>query len=223
MKRILHNFEECIVLSLDGQLLGIQKDLIICFLYVSPEGSTIYNEETGFNGVEIFDSKLCQIVQKYPDDDILLAGDFNARCGDNQDILFNDDLDFVFQDEDMYESDFFELPRRSKDLYQNTFGLSLIELCKTYGIHIQNGRSPGDNDGEITCIANDGYSIVDYFIVSSNLFQSVSRFEVVDRSESVHFPLSCCLTFNMLEQSSTNERNDNSSKIYKKFMWRENL
>ena len=54
---------------------------------------------------------------------------------------------------------------------------------------------------------------MDYFIVSSNLFQSVSRFEVVDRSESVHFPLSCCLTFNRLEQSSTNERDDNSSKI----------
>ena len=111
MKQILHNFEECIVLSLDGQLLGIQRDLIICFLYVSPEGSTIYNEETGFNGVEIFDSELCQNVQKDPDADILLAGDFNARCGDNQDILFNDDLDFVFQDEYMYESDFFELPR----------------------------------------------------------------------------------------------------------------
>ena len=88
-------------------------------------------------------------MQKYPDADILLAGDFNARCGDNQDILFNDDVDFVFQDKDMYESDFFELPRRSKDLYQNAFGLSLIELCKTYGIHLLNGRSPGDNDGEI--------------------------------------------------------------------------
>ena len=159
VKQILHNFEECIVLSLDGQLLGIQRDLIICFLFISPERSTIYNEETGFNGVEIFDSKLYQIVQKYPDADIFLAGDFNARCGVNQDILFNDGVDFVFQDEDMYKSDFFELPRRSKDLYQNIFGLSLIELCKAYGIHILNGRSPGDNEGEITCIANDGYTV----------------------------------------------------------------
>ena len=69
-------------------------------------------------------------MQKYPDADILLAGDFNARCGDNQDILFSDEIDFVFHDEVMYESDFFELPRRSKDLYQNTFGLSLTEICK---------------------------------------------------------------------------------------------
>ena len=45
-----------------------------------------------------------------------------------------------------------------------------FELRKTYGIHILNGRSPGDTEGEITCTANDGYSIVDYFIASSNLF-----------------------------------------------------
>ena len=62
VKRICHNFEECIVLSLDGQLLGVQRDLIICFLYISPEGSDIYNGETGFNGVEIFDSKIAQVV-----------------------------------------------------------------------------------------------------------------------------------------------------------------
>ena len=73
----------------------------------------------------------------------------------------------------MNESDFFELPQRPKDLHQNTFGLSLIELCKTYGIHILNGRSPGYTEGEITCTANDSYSLAGYFTASSNLFQSV--------------------------------------------------
>ena len=86
-------------------------------------------------------------------------------------------------------------------MHQNTFGLSLLELCKTYDIHILNGRSPGDTEGEITCTANDGYSLVEYFTASSNLFQSVSKFEVLDRSESVHFPLSCCLTFHISEQT----------------------
>ena len=70
--------EECVVLSLDGNLLGTQKELIICFLYISPEGSTICNEETGYNGIEVFESKLNQIAQRYPDANILLAGDFNA-------------------------------------------------------------------------------------------------------------------------------------------------
>ena len=136
--------------------------MIVCFLYISPEGSTIYNEETGYNGIEIFDNKLFQMVHQYPDADIMLAGDFNARCGDYQDILLNDESD-------LYESDLFELRRKSKDLNHISFGLSLIELCKTYGIHILNGRSPWDRDGEITCVANDGCSIVDYFIVSSSL------------------------------------------------------
>ena len=187
VKRIFNDFDECVVLLLDGKVLGTHREMIVCFLYISPEGSTIYNEETGYNGIEIFDNKLFQMVQQYPDADIMLAGDFNARCGDYQDILLYDESDFVFQNEAMYESDLFEQPKTSKDLNHNSFGLSLIELCKTYGIHILNGRSPGDRDGEITCVANDGCSIVDYFIVSSSLFPLVSKFEIVNRSESVHF------------------------------------
>ena len=101
VKRILNNMEECVVLSLDGNLLGTQKEPIICFLYISPEGSTIYSEETGYIGIEVFESKLNQIAQRYPDANILLAGDFNARCGENQDIILNDEIDFIFQDEAM--------------------------------------------------------------------------------------------------------------------------
>ena len=108
-------------------------------------------------------------------------------------------------------------------MHQNTFGLLLIELCKTYGIHILNGRSPGDTEGEITCTANDEYSIVDYFIASSNLFQSVSRLNVLDRSESVHFPLSCCLTFHISEQIDTNKADEEACMTFKKFKWREKL
>ena len=58
----------------------------------------------------MFKSKLYQIAQRYRDGNILLAGDFNARCEENQDIILNDEIDFIFQDEVMYESEFFELP-----------------------------------------------------------------------------------------------------------------
>ena len=108
-------------------------------------------------------------------------------------------------------------------MHQNTFGLSLIELCKTYVIHTLNGRSPVDTEGEITCTVYDGYSTVDYFIASSNVFQSVSKFEVLDRSESVQFPLSCCLTFHKSEQTDTNRANEEACMTFKTFKWRENL
>ena len=49
------------------------------------------------NGIEVFESKLNQIAQRYPDANILLAGDFNARCEENQDITLNDEIDFIFK------------------------------------------------------------------------------------------------------------------------------
>ena len=74
MKRIFRDLEECIVLYLDGKSLGIQREIVICFLYISPERSAVYNGETGYNGVEVFESKLSEIVQKYPEANIILAG-----------------------------------------------------------------------------------------------------------------------------------------------------
>ena len=105
----------------------------------------------------------------------MLTGDFNARCGEYQDLLVNDNIDFIIDDNGVYESDEFEFDteRNTKDTRTNNFGISLIELCKIYGIHILNGRLPDD-----LCVANKGPSIVDYFIASSNLFQYVCRFEV---------------------------------------------
>ena len=56
VKRIFNDFDECVVLLLDGKVQGTHREMIVCFLYISPEGSIIYNEETGYNGIEIFDN-----------------------------------------------------------------------------------------------------------------------------------------------------------------------
>ena len=70
----------------------------------------------------------------------------------------------------------------------NSFGKSLSEMCCTFGIHMFNGRIPGDLNGEFTCTANEGTSIVDYMLASTEFFQYVSHFSVEERDESVHFP-----------------------------------
>ena len=57
---------------------------------------------------------------------------------------------------DIYEHDGFNLPRNNKDTEKNNYGEELLELCKSYNVHVLNGRLDGDNKGEITCIANDG-------------------------------------------------------------------
>ena len=54
----------------------------------------------------------------------------------------------------------------------------MIELCCEYDVHMLNGRLFDDIEGNITCTANDGRSIVDYIIASSNLFELFSTFAV---------------------------------------------
>ena len=86
-----------------------------------------------------------------------------------------------------------------------------------------NGRFPGDIEGEVTCIANEGSSVVDYFIASSNLFQFITDFEVCNRSESVHFPIFCSLTF---DSNVINDNSDDTNGLvheYVKFRWKDTM
>ena len=53
-----------------------------------------------------------------------------------------------------------------------------MELCYLFDVHILNGRTTGDINGEITCTTNESCNIVDYNIASSDLFKHVERFSV---------------------------------------------
>ena len=149
----------------------------------------------GYNGIDIMENNLLDIISKYPDSNLLLARDVNARCGDLQDISSNDELDYILNNNYFYENDDFNEERKSKDSTTNTFGISLIELCKSYGIHIVNGRSKPDDEGESTCTANEGCSIVDYCIIASKLLPFLCSFEISHRTESFHFPVEFSFDF----------------------------
>ena len=74
---------------------------------------------------------------------------------------------------------------RNKDIIRyNNFGRILVDLCCTYNIHIVNGRCSGDCDSNYTCNANEGHSVVDYHLASSELFPFISYFNVEMRDES---------------------------------------
>ena len=47
-------------------------------------------------------------------------------------------------------------------------------------IHIVNGRTNGDREGNYTCIANGGKSVVDYFLASSDIFPKSVDFNLDD-------------------------------------------
>lgn len=59
-------------------------------------------------------------------------------------------------------------------------------------MHFLNGRF-GGKYGDLTCTANNGQSVIDNFIVSSDIFNHIDDFSVGDPDLSDHFPINCKL------------------------------
>lgn len=170
--RIFDEMSECVVLLLSSELYDNINDILLILTYVAPERSPIYTTDND-DGINLLNEKLLDIKAAYPNAEIIVAGDLNARTKDFLDYIPYDDLDIVFGDTD-YPGDTFNLNRNSKDSHTyNKFGLSLIDLCCEHDIHMLNGR-PDDVEGNITCISNEGRSIVDYIIASTSLFNKVT-------------------------------------------------
>ena len=71
------------------------------------------------------------------------------------------------------------LDRASEDIGRcNTYGYKLINFCKNNSLFILNGRISSDKGlGKVIC---NNTSLVDYLIVSPDLFPFVSEFKVID-------------------------------------------
>ncbi len=144
----------------------------------------------------------------------------NSRIKDFYDFIPNDDLDFIFNNV-AYPSDNFEMPRKSKDKSYNSFGMSFIDVCCTFDIHVLNGRLFGDKNGEFTCFANGGASVVDYMISSSAIFDHISNFGVGDCMFSVHCPMYCNFTFKCNANENDDGQSDKGPNDFEKFVWKE--
>ena len=81
--------------------------------------------------------------------------------------------------------------RSSRDTYVNTYGRLLADLCIGNCMVPLNGRINGDLIGQFTCQTYNGASIVDYIIVSHDLFQSTLSFSI---DNITHFSNHSCLS-----------------------------
>jgi hypothetical protein len=53
-----------------------------------------------------------------------------------------------------------------------------LDLYRTTGLFILNGRTPGDISWEYTCLSNKGFSTVDYFFTTADQLKGVQHLEV---------------------------------------------
>ena len=90
---------------------------------------------------------------------------------------------------DYYPVDLFNISRKSRDEIVNNFGRSLLSLCRELGVHTLNGRNGKDLNGEFTYLSRAGASVIDYTIVSTDIYKNFFKFEVQNLDFSDHFPL----------------------------------
>jgi hypothetical protein len=111
---------------------------------------------------------------------VLLARDFNARTGTNTDFIDCSQLADVLlvprAIEDTLPNDMLE--RQNRDTVTAGWHCEFLDLCRTTGLFILNGRTPGDISGEYKCLSNKGFSTVDYFLTTANQLKGVKRLEV---------------------------------------------
>ena len=104
----------------------------------------------------------------------------------------------------------FFMTRKTRDpFFVNNYGKQFIEFCKCNSFCILNGRTPDDQLGNITCIANKGKTIVDYFTVSMNFFDYIKAFKILPRPESDHFPITLLIHGNNSTDKQTAINNNN--------------
>ena len=141
----------------------------MCSCYIPPKDSPYYDPDT-FSNLE----NDINLFQK--DYSVILAGDFNARTGVENDFINYDSCNFI-------PGNNLPMPkkvpvRKSFDHHLNEQGKILLDICKSLDLKILNGRCQGDSFGKITFHGFRGISTVDYIIVSDELLDKFQNFVV---------------------------------------------
>ena len=91
----------------------------------------------------------------------------------------------------------------------NTFGRKLLNLCKSSGLRILNGRHKADPTGYITFYNATGKSLIDYVLVDCNTIDSVNLFSYGNFNVySDHSPVSFSISYDCPIVDKQNDRND---------------
>ena len=149
-------------------------------------------------------------------------GDFNARTGQDNDILEIDKFDNLDIPNINENNDI--PPRNSEDkLPSNLRGKELIETCKALKLAIVNGRKNGDVFGKYTSFQWNGNGVVDYVITTHNLFHKIEYFTVgnyipwLSDHCALHFKLKLSSSVKPIKQIKTPQ-----TEQYKSFYWDKN-
>jgi len=161
---------------------AFQRPLFLCIIYAALQGLPYADN--------ILFEHICQEVGEAMSlGSVLLARDFNARTSTNTDFIDCSQLADVLlvpqAIEDTLPNNMLE--HQNHDTVTAGWHHEFLDLCRTVGLFILNGCTPGDILREYTCLFNKGFSTVDYFLTTADQLKGVKRLEVnCDEKYSSH-------------------------------------
>ena len=155
------------------------------------------------------------LERKFPSSEIILAGDFNARVG-NDALLFHKALDI---DHDTFLPPPYSQSRHSKDKLLNRAGICLTKFCFQFNRIWLNGSMNFANSGDFTFLSPRGCSVIDYIVISSSFLPYIFDFAVGDHTDSDHVPLTLIIKLHyqpssLLDKQSPAESTEALCKIH---------
>jgi hypothetical protein len=205
VKQITISVGNFLLFIIDKRLFGVTKDILYVCAYVPPEGSNYYAQiEDDVNGIDMLEN--CLIDNALADRDlfVIMSGDLNGRTS-NCSQPIGTYMDF----QSINTSTSVSIGRHSQDMTINSYGKSLLNMCTTLNLCIMNGVCNGNRHGHYTYISDFGCSVIDYFLMSSDLFANLFDFcsmNIIERIDTKHLPIS--LSINVLKRDVG--KNDNT-------------
>ncbi|VDI13071.1 Hypothetical predicted protein [Mytilus galloprovincialis] len=114
--------------------------------------------------------------------------------------------------------------RRNPDQGTNEYGTKLLNLCRSTGLRIVNGRHKDGTANDFTFCGSRGMSVVDYLIVPFDYFHIVEQFIVSNfTSFSDPAPLHIRLQCKTLSYTHEQQNRNVSSSTFDSFRWNDDL
>jgi hypothetical protein len=154
---------------------GVAPNLFVYMVYITPVGSKHESES-------LFQNLIIDIVEdQILGGIILLGGDFNVRTATLPNTIDTNDLCELLQVPELVKT---KQPnvlakQHNRDASVGGWDYKLLELCCDVGLLIFNGRTPSDELGEFTCLANGRHNTVNYIIGLAIIWQVITHIEVI--------------------------------------------
>ena len=204
------------------QFCSEKDNILLGVVYIPPENSPYSN----INLFDDLENNLIYLKGDVENCKICLMGDFNSRTAEMSDNLLTEtrmDSCDDFENELLIHAHALNvcnisLSRSSGDDICNNYGYRFVDFCKNMGLYIANGRCGEDcNIGKTTC---KGTSLVDYIVISHDLFPIVKMFVVEDFNSmlsDIHNPVICTLAYNVKYNNANSETKDDliDDAVYK--------